>query len=321
MKPPFTITSAALGAISRIERSIGRIEGLNQPKPQPYLRKSNRIRKVQGSLAIEGNTLSLDQVTALIEGKTVIGDKKNIREVVNAIEVYDRMERYDPFLQKDLLKAHKAMMAGLIKSAGQWRRGNVGIMKGDAVSHVAPQANRVGQLMDDLFKFSRDDTHHLLIRGCVFHYELEFIHPFEDGNGRIGRFWHSLLLHAYHEVFRYIPVESLIRDHQQDYYAVLEISDRQGDSTPFVEFALSMIDRALAEFLDDLKPVPLTSEARLNITHAHFGDRTFSRKDYLKCVKTISTATASRDLKEGVAGKRLIKQGSRAQTVYRFKRN
>ena len=318
MKPPFAITPAALSAISRIERLIGRIEGLNQPKPQPYLRKSNRVRTVQGSLAIEGNTLSLDQVTALIDGNKVIGDKKDIREVLNAIEVYDRMERFAPFSQKDLLQAHKIMMVGLIETAGMWRQGNVGIMKGNAVSHVAPQANRVAALMDDLFKFVGNDEHHLLIRGCVFHYELEFIHPFEDGNGRIGRFWHSLLLYAYHEVFQYIPVESQIRDNQKDYYAVLEASDRQGDSTPFVEFSLSMIFKALSEFLEELKPEPLTVEGRLSIAHAQFGDREFSRRDYLKLFKTISTATASRDLKQGVEANSLKKQGNRSQTRYHF---
>lgn len=318
MKPPFTITPLILNDIAKIERLIGRIEGLNQPKPQPFLRKSNRVRTVQGSLAIEGNTLSLEQVMALIEGKQVIGDKKDIKEVLNAIDVYDLLPEFKPFVMKDLLKAHKMMMSSLIKSSGKWRNTNVGIMKGDAVAHVAPQSDRVYHLMKDLFKFTKNKGTHLLIRGCVFHYELEFIHPFEDGNGRIGRFWHSVLLYHYHPVFEFIPVESLIREHQKVYYAALEQSDKLGDSTPFIEFALSMIYQALAAFLEELKPAPLTAESRLEIAKKHFGNSEFSRKDYLKLFKTLSTATASRDLKSGVEQKQLFKEGDKAKASYRF---
>ena len=319
MKPPFKITLPILDDIGRIERLIGRIESLNQPKPKPFLRKSNRVRTVQGSLAIEGNTLSLKQVTALIEGKRVIGDKKDIKEVLNAIDVYDLLPEFKPFAMNELLKAHKIMMGGLIKSAGKWRSTNVGVMKGDAVAHLAPQADRVHHLMKDLFAFTKNKETHLLIRGCIFHYELEFIHPFEDGNGRLGRFWHSVLLYHYHPVFEFIPVESLIREHQKEYYVALEESDKTGDSTPFIEFALSVIHEALAGFLEELKPAPLTSESRLEIAEKHLRNSVFSRKDYLKLFKTLSTATASRDLKSGVEGKQLLKEGDKAKAVYRFK--
>jgi Fic family protein len=213
MIPPVSITASVLDDIASIERLIGRIEGLHQPKPQPYLRKSNRVRTVQGSLAIEGNTLNLDQVTALMEGKIVIGKKDEIKEVMNAINVYDRMTDFDPFSNKSMLQAHGMMMSELVATAGLWRQSNVGIMKGSAVSHIAPPADRVDHLMKELFGFLKNDDTHSLVKSCVFHYELEFIHPFEDGNGRIGRFWHSLLLFHYHRVFEFIPVESLIKEY------------------------------------------------------------------------------------------------------------
>lgn len=318
MRPPFNITSSILADIGRIERLIGRVESLNSPKPQPFLRKSNRIKTVQGSLAIEGNTLGLEQVTALMEGKKVIGDKEDIKEVLNAISVYEQLADFKPFQAKSLLKAHGIMMKGLVKSAGKWRSGSVGIIKQGAIAHVAPPADRLPHLMSDLFEFAKSNEHHPLIAGCVFHYELEFIHPFEDGNGRLGRFWHSLLLYNYHPVFEFIPVESLIKDNQKRYYEVLEKCDHAGDSTLFVEFALSLIHQSLASFLDEINPEPLTPESRLEIAHKHFSNQAFTRKDYLKLFKEISTATASRDLKLGVELKQLSKQGEKAQTTYGF---
>lgn len=318
MNPPFSITPKILGDIGRIERLIGRVEGLHQPKPQPYLRKSNRVRTVQGSLAIEGNTLDLEQVTALIEGKVVIGKKEEIQEVLNAVEVYDCIGQLDPFSMKDFLKSHGVMMRDLIGGAGKLRSTNVGIIKGSVVSHVAPKADRLNHLMEELFRFLGNEEHHLLIRGCVFHYELEFIHPFVDGNGRMGRFWQSLLLNDYNPVFEYIPVESLIKENQKEYYEALEESDGLGDSTPFVEFSLSVIYQALDDFLAVLQPAPLSPGKRLKLVHSHFGDRSFSRKDYMQYLKTISSATASRDLKLGVEQELLSKKGKGSRTIYMY---
>jgi Fic family protein len=319
MVPPFSITPLVLDAIASIERLIGRIEGLHQPKPQPHLRKSNRVRTVQGSLAIEGNTLNLDQVTALMEGKVVIGEKDEIKEVINAINVYDRMSDFDPLSIKSMLQAHGMMMSELVTTAGSWRQSNVGIMKGSAVSHIAPGADRVDHLMNELFGFLKNENTHPLIKGCVFHYELEFIHPFEDGNGRIGRFWHSLLLFHYHRVFEFIPVESLIKEYQDEYYAALEHSDKAGDSTRFIEFILSMIRRALSDFMDAIQPRPLTAKERLEEAELQFKAAQFSRKDYINYFKTISSATSSRDLKTGVEMGLLDKMGERAQTVYQYR--
>lgn len=318
MTPPFTITSKILTLVSQIERLIGRVESLNQPRPQPHLRKSNRVKTVHGSLAIEGNTLDEEQITAILDGKKVLGKKEEIQEVLNAINVYEQMDSYDALSLDDLLAAHGVMMKGLIDTAGSWRRGNVGILKGSKVSHMAPRADRVPHLMGDLFAFLNDENTHPLIRGCVFHYELEFIHPVQDGNGRIGRFWHSLLLSQYHPVFEFIPVESLIRENQKEYYEALEASDKSGDSTVFVEFSLTMIHQALEEFIAVFKPEPLTAESRLDVAKKHFGNNTFSRKQYLDLFKTISTATASRDLKFGTESNDLIKKGDKALTVYSY---
>jgi Fic family protein len=319
MEPPFSITPVILDEISRIERLIGRIESFDQAKPQPYLRKSNRVRTVQGSLAIEGNTLNLEQITALLDGKTVIGKPSEIKEVFNAIEVYDSLPNFQPYSIESLLEAHRGMMSELIPLAGNWRRGDVGILKGSSVSHVAPAADRVPHLMADLFDFIRSSKHHKLITGCVFHYELEFIHPFEDGNGRIGRFWHSVLLYHYHPVFEFIPVESLIKEHQEAYYSALEQSDRSGHSDTFIEFSLSMIRQSLSDFLDTLRPPTTTVHTRLKIAREHFKSEHFTRKDYMRRFKNISSATASRDLRTGLANKQLQKTGSHAQTVYSFK--
>lgn len=318
MNPPFQITGEILAEISKIERLLGRLESLEHPRPQPQLRKSNRVRTVHGSLSIEGNTLSEQQVTALIEGKTVIGKPSEVQEVLNAIEAYERMGEFNPLSSRSILKAHRMMMNRLLDSAGKWRSGNVGIFKGSGVSHMAPPASNVPGLMKLLFEFLNKDKNHALIKSAVFHYELEFIHPFEDGNGRIGRFWHSLLLTHYHPVFEFTPVESLIKTHQQRYYEVLGKSDKAGDSTSFIEFSLEMVSQALHEFVDAIRPQPSSANTRLKSARDHFRNREFSRKEYLKLFKTISTATASRDLVAGVEAGKLSREGERALTRYRF---
>ncbi|MGJ8658149.1 MAG: Fic family protein [Akkermansiaceae bacterium] len=322
MSPPYTITGKILNLISSIERLIGRVESVDYPKlkSQPQLRKSSRVKTLQGSLAIEGNSLDLEQVTAILDGKPVIAPKNDIEEVLNANAVYENLLSYKPTKQSDLLKSHKLMMKGLIAEAGRWRSGNVGIMKGDVISHMAPPSENVPYLMNDLFKFLKSDTHPL-IKGAVFHYEFEFIHPFQDGNGRMGRFWHTLMLYHYHEIFEYIPVESLIKKHQEQYYKVLEQCDSAGESTQFVEFSLEMVMKSLEDFIDVFRPRTNTPSDRLENAHKHFGNKSFSRKDYLELYKTISTATASRDLKVGVDKSMLGKSGDRALTIYRFEVN
>ncbi len=319
MKPPFEITGEILDRIAKIERLIGRVDGFDQPRPQPHLRKSNRVRTVQGSLAIEGNTLNVVQVTALLEGRKVIGRKNEIKEVLNAVEVYGRMREFKPWSSRSLLRAQRLMMDGLLPSAGRWRTGHVGILQGSRVSHIAPPADRVPHLMENLLGFLRTDPSHALIKSAVCHYELEFIHPFEDGNGRIGRFWHSLLLARYHPIFEFTPVESLIKEHQRRYYKVLGASDRAGDSTAFIAFSLEMVHRALEDLVDAIRPERSTTETRLERARAEFGKARFPRKDYIKLHKTISTATASRDLRDGVEAKMLSRHGDKAAAEYKFR--
>jgi Fic family protein len=289
------------------------------PKPQPVLRRQNRIRTIRDSLAIEGNSLTLDQVSAIFDGKKVLGPKKEILEVSNAINVYDKAPSFDPFSSKSLLKAHGILMKGLISDAGEYRATDVGILKGSKVSHLAPRARLVAGLMGDLFLFLKNEKAiHALIRSSIFHYELEFIHPFSDGNGRMGRLWQHVILLNFHPLFESLPIESIIKTHQKKYYEVLEKSDREGNCSLFIDFSLGVILEALKEFLDELKPEPVTVEDRLEKANSYFGKREFSRKDYLAFFKSLSTSTASRDLQHGVKEKRLRKSGDKALARYVF---
>jgi Fic family protein len=320
MKPPYTSSAKMLRLCIEIARALGRLEGLHVAKPEPKLRKSNRVRTIQASLAIEGNTLALDQVTAILEGKKVLGPKREIVEVQNAIRAYDRIGSYKPYSAKSLRDAHGILMTGLADDAGKWRTKNVGIFQGDKVAHAAPQAKRVPELMDRLFEFLKTDKEtHPLILSAVFHYELEFIHPFSDGNGRIGRLWQTTLLTKFHPLFEFTPIESVIRDRQKAYYKALGASDKTGDASPFIEFSLETIFEALEELSEAIQPEPLGVDARLEIAREKFRDRPFSRKDYLAIFKTISTATASRDLAHGVKKGFLRKDGEKALASYRFK--
>jgi Fic family protein len=319
-KIPFNITPSMLSACLEISRILGKYEGLLSPKPQPQLRRANRIKTIQGSLAIEGNTLSIDQVTAVFEKKKVIGNKREILEVTNAIEAYDKAPSFDPASSKALLRAHGILMKGLEADAGKWRTTQVGIFKGSKVSHVAPKPEFVPELMAKLFSFLKNDKEtHAFIKACVFHYELEFIHPFTDGNGRIGRLWQHVILLKNHPLFEFIPVESVIKKQQKEYYRVLEKSDKAGDSSAFIEFSLNIIIEALNDFFENLKPEPQTTESRLELAKNHFGADEFKRKDYIGFFKTLSTATASRDLQWGVKCGLLKRTGTKALTVYCFK--
>ena len=319
MRPPYTLSPGILQKISLVERLLGRYEGLNHPKPSPTLRRSSRVKTIQSSLAIEGNTLTLEQVTAILEGKRVMGPKNEIREVQNAVAAYERLDRWKPFVLKDLPQAHRVLMNGLVDTAGQWRRGAVGVMKGSQVAHLAPPADRVPFLMKDLVSALRSESSiHPLILGAVFHYELEFIHPFEDGNGRIGRLWHTLILTHYHDLFAHVPVESMIRARQTEYYSTLEACDNAGESTAFIEFSLDAVSEALEETISLVANKPVTAERRLELAAEHFQTRAFARQEYMKLFPSLSTATASRDLKSACENNLVRKQGDKAKARYRF---
>ncbi|HWL89014.1 MAG TPA: Fic family protein [Polyangiaceae bacterium] len=319
-RPPFQVTPDALAASLEITRLIGRYEGLFSPPPQPKLRRQNAIRTVVATVAIEGNTLTADQVTAILEKKRVVGPKHEILEVQNAIETYALAASFDPTKESDLLRAHRHMMNGLTADAGRYRTKGVGVVEGSRILHVAPPAKRVRAWIGELLGFLKKDRDTpALVKAAVVHYELEFIHPFSDGNGRIGRLWQHAILLRYHPLFGVVPVESIIHQHQERYYRTLAECDRTGDASSFVEFSLRVIEEALREFLNELKPKPMTSGSRLEAARTHFAKNEFSRKDYLAEFKMLSTATASRDLKEGVDAKLLVKIGDKARSRYRFR--
>lgn len=244
-QPPFTITPSILRHIAGISEAVGRISAQTDGALDLRLRRLNRIRTIQGSLAIEGNTLSEEQITAILDGKHVIAPPREIQEARNAIAAYDHLEEWDPENEKDLLKAHGVLMAGLIDNAGRYRQKGVGVMGEKAVVHMAPPHGRVPHLMGDLFHWLQKAEYHSLIASSVFHYEFEFIHPFADGNGRMGRLWQTLILSRWNALFLRIPVESMVYAHQQQYYDALQQSTQQGLVTPFLEFMLTMIRDAV----------------------------------------------------------------------------
>jgi len=240
-QPPYTITPEILKLVAEISELVGRLTVLTDNSKELRLRRINRIRTIQGSLAIEGNTLSEEQMTAILDGKRIIAPPREVQEVRNAIVAYDNLRQWRPDIEADLLEAHRDLMTGLIDEVGTYRRGGVGVMSGEKIIHMAPPAERVPQLMSDLFHWLTNDECHPLILSSVFHYEFEFIHPFADGNGRVGRLWQSLILTSWNGLFANIPVESLIYEHQVDYYQALQQSTEQTDSAPFIEFVLTMI--------------------------------------------------------------------------------
>lgn len=319
-KPPFLISAKILNQTSRIAELVGELKSYSIAKLSVKLRKENKIRTVHHSLAIEGNSLSTEQITALLENKKVVGPKSQILEVQNALQLYDSLSEYHPTKEKDFLKAHNILMQGLVKGAGKYRTTQVGIFKGTKVSHVAPSAKQVPQLMGKLFKFIKEDQEtSWIIKACIFHYELEFIHPFEDGNGRMGRLWQQVLLMKQSPIFEYISTETLIHKRQKEYYKVLEKCDRAGDSTLFIEFSLEIILKTLEDFVITFKPTKASGRDRISLAVESFGKKSFSRKDYMGLHKDLSTATASRDLTQAVEKGLLLKSGDRARTVYSAK--
>lgn len=247
-----------LSLVADISERVGLVSALNILPSVPHLRKQNRIRTIHSSLAIEQNTLSLQQVTDVIEGKRVLGRAEEIREVKNAYRAYEEIMNYDAHSVGDLLKAHGLMMSDLVKEAGKFRSGGVGVFGESGLVHLAPPARLVPTHIANLFEWYAASEVHVLVKSAVFHYEFEFIHPFADGNGRMGRLWHSKLMAEWNSVFYWLPVEDLIREHQEEYYAALNASDNKGESTLFVELMLTLVKAALddlasAQFLANQK--------------------------------------------------------------------
>jgi len=264
-KPPYTITSKMVNLISSISEELTRVEYYQKDIITPQLRKKNRIKTLAGTLEIEGNFMGEEKITAILEGKRVLGTYQEILEVEGAINAYTEFENYRFDSLEDLLHAHKILMKDILKTAGSFRSVNVGVGGSDGVSHVAPPYGRVSELMHNLFDWLKSSDEHPLIKSSVFHYEFEFIHPFSDGNGRIGRLWQSVMLYHWREVFSAIPTESIVRNHQKEYYQALEASGSLGESTPFIEFMLEVILESIRSSVkDSVKSSVNTDEAILN---------------------------------------------------------
>ena len=298
MKPPYDITPRILKLITSISEKLGEVNANYLNKQSPQLRKQNRIKTIHSSLQIEGNTLTEEQITALIENKRVIGPEKDVLEVLNAIKVYEKLNEYRYYSDKSFLKAHLALMNGLIESAGKYRNQGVGIVKGTKVEHIAPPFENVPFQMKNLFEYLKDSDELTLIKSCVFHYEMEFIHPFLDGNGRMGRLWQTLILMNEYPIFEFLPFETLISQTQDEYYKSLSLSDKAGKSTFFIEYMLDVINKSLENLLS-YNGRTLKDIDRLEY-FLSLGVKEFTRKDYMNTFKDLSSATASRDLKKGI---------------------
>lgn len=314
MKPPYNITSDILHLISEISQCIGEINAGMLNRQSPQLRKQNRIKTIHSSLAIEGNTLSEEQITAVLENKRVLGPEKNLREVGNAIQVYEHLRNWKASNPKDFLRAHGMLMEGLMTHPGKYRTSGVGIVKGNDVQYFAPPYENVPGLMNDLFGYLEDESELTLIKSCVFHYEMEFIHPFLDGNGRMGRLWQTLILMEEFPFFEFLPFETLIHQTQNEYYEALAKSDALGKSTPFIEYMLRVILEALKE-VTRVKGQIIKDTDRLE-EFIQTGIKEFSRIDYMNKFKNISSATASRDLKKGLELGLIKAIGKHNQTKY-----
>lgn len=298
-KPPFEITNSILDKTMRIAELVGQINTSAGTTVNPTLRRTNRIRTIYSSLAIEQNILSLEQVTAVLNGKHVLAPPKDIAEVKNAYEIYEMMDALDPYSMEHLLNAHAVMTKGLIEESGCFRSRPVGVVdKQGNILHFGTLPDYVPGLMAELLDWAKNSDHHPLIKGCVFHYELELIHPFSDGNGRIGRLWHTLLLARWKPFFAWLPVESIIHDRQQEYYEAINRSNAEGESTAFIEFMLSAIEEALIEATQSsLTPKRKGTESARMYAIAQFLEKSeFITNADVRSMFDVSAATANRIL-------------------------
>lgn len=321
-KPPFEITNQIIDYVAEIAELVGKLTSTNQLSANPTLRRSNRIRTIHGSLAIEQNTLSLEQVTAVLNGKHVLAPPKDIAEVKNAYEVYERLDELNPYSVEDLLTAHRIMTQGLVNEAGMFRTRPVGIVDNEGhILHFGTLPQYVPDLVMELLDWVEKSDVHILIRSCVFHYELELIHPFADGNGRIGRLWHTLLLSKWNPVFAWLPVESIIHDRQQEYYKAINASNDAGESTVFIEFMLSAIKASLIEAIrtSDEMSDEKTDKATLrwNKIDTYLKSHDYIMNADVRKLCGVSAATANRILAALVAKNQLEKYHMSGHWVYK----
>ncbi len=303
-KPPFEITNEILDAVTEIAELIGHVTATQGLSANPTLRRTNRIRTIYSSLAIEQNTLSLEQVTAVLNGKRVLAPPRDIAEVKNAYEIYEMMDSLDPFSVEDLLKSHSVMTKDLVEESGCFRSGPVGVVdKNGNVLHIGTLPAYVPKLVYELFDWVKNSDIHILIKSCVFHYEFELIHPFADGNGRIGRLWHTLLLSKWKPIFAWLPIESIIHDRQEEYYNAINKSNLEANSTAFIIFMLSAIKAALIEAIET---TGVTQNMTSNDLRIYKIEQYLQKNKYItnadvRQILEVSPATASRILAKLVA--------------------
>ncbi len=253
-KPPFNLNDEMLEYVTRIVETLGVVSNVESLDKLPKLRRVGRIKSIHSSLAIENNTLTFEQVIDIVSGKQVVGPAREIQEVKNALEAYKEIQNADPFSTPDLLRIHKIMMTGLVDNPGLFRFGQVGVFDGDGnVVHIAPPATRVPELIGNLFEWLKTSKTHPLIKSCVFHYEFEFIHPFSDGNGRMGRLWQTIILNAWKPIFAWIPLESIVKERQKEYYDAITQSTKLGNSDPFIMYMLKAIATATEKIVNEAK--------------------------------------------------------------------
>lgn len=315
-KPPYEITSSSLHLYGLILEGLGQCKGLMLIRPEARLRRENRVRSIHSSLAIEGNTLQLDQVTAILDHKRVLAPAREILEVQNAIAAYERLRHIHSHSLGDFLMTHGILLKGLMEKAGALRTRSVGILQGNKVKHIAPGAHMVAGLMRNLFAYLKKDKDPAILKSCVFHYEMEFIHPFSDGNGRMGRLWQTRILMDQNPLFEFLPIEASIRNDQAGYYKALADSDSLGKSTPFIEYMLDRILVTLKELIKTSANRVVDYKTRVNFALSQL-DGWFDRKMYLAVCKNLSTATASRDLKQMISDGMVEVTGTGRMTRYR----
>ena len=321
-KPPFEITNTMIHKVAEIAELVGKLISTNQLSANPTLRRTNRIRTIHGSLAIEQNTLSLEQITAVLNGKHVLAPPKDIAEVKNAYEIYERLDELDPYSVADLLTAHGIMTRGLIGESGMFRSRPVGVVDQEGhVLHVGTLPRYVPDLVMELLNWVKTSDIHMLIRSCVFHFELELIHPFADGNGRIGRLWHTLLLSRWNPVFAWLPVESMIHARQQEYYDAINASNNAGESTAFIEFMLSTIKASLIDAIDtsdEVSDMPTDKAVmRWKQIEELFESHPYIRNADVRTLCNVSAATANRILSGLVEEGKLVKCHEGRHWAYR----
>lgn len=297
-QPPFEINERIMADVIEIAELVGRVSVTDKISMNPTLRRTNRIQTIYSSLAIEQNTLDLEQVTAVLSGKRVIAPPKDIAEVQNAYEIYDNMDKLNPYSIDDILKAHSVMERGLLNEAGEFRSRPVGVADSEGnILHFGTLPQYVPKLVQELLEWTEKSEIHLLIKSCVFHYEFELIHPFADGNGRMGRLWHTLLLSKWNPIFAWLPIEFIIHDNQSEYYNAINISNNNGKSTVFIEFMLSVIKQALQESINDKpKNISSKSDLRWNKINDYLETHEYILNSDVQKLLDVSSATATRIL-------------------------